>query len=236
MKTVILGGGAMGNVLAEMAEQDESFEVVGIIDPLKGEKLSDAGDSDVVIDFSNPANLEMIKEYCTEKNCAAVIATTGYSEEQQAEIELLGTEVPVVFSANYSMGVNIMKLIISEITPILSGSFDIEIIEKHHNKKLDAPSGTAKMLLEAADPADEFDHVFGREGNRKRGHEIGVHAVRAGTIAGEHTIIYAGEDEILEIKHTAGSKKIFAAGALKAALFTQRVSKGFYTMEEVLFG
>ena len=204
MKTVILGGGAMGNVLAEMAEQDENFEVVGIIDPLKGEKLSDAGDADVVIDFSNPANLEMIKEYCTEKNCAAVIATTGYSEEQQAEIELLGTEVPVVFSANYSMGVNIMKRIISEITPILSGSFDIEI--------------------------------FGREGNRKRGHEIGVHAVRAGTIAGEHTVIYAGEDEILEIKHTAGSKKIFAAGALKAALFTQRVSKGFYTMEEVIFG
>lgn len=236
MKTVILGGGAMGNVLAEMAEQDENFEVVGIIDPLKGEKLSDAGDADVVIDFSNPANLEMIKEYCTEKNCAAVIATTGYSEEQQAEIELLGTEVPVVFSANYSMGVNIMKRIISEITPILSGSFDIEIIEKHHNKKLDAPSGTAKMLLAAADEENDYEHVFGRDGNRKRGKEIGVHAVRGGTIAGEHTVIYAGNDEILEIKHTAGSKKIFAAGALKAAEFAASAQAGFYNMEDVLFG
>lgn len=236
MKIIILGGGAMGKVLAGAAEENDEFEVVGMIDPLKGEKLSDISDADAVIDFSNPANLDMIKEYCTEKNCAAVIATTGYTEEQQRDIELLGTEVPVVFSANYSMGVNIMKRIISEITPVLSGSFDIEIIEKHHNKKLDAPSGTAKMLLEAADPSNEFEHIFGREGNRKRGHEIGVHAVRAGTIAGEHTIIYAGEDEILEIKHTAGSKRIFAAGALKAALFTQKVSKGFYTMEEVLFG
>lgn len=236
MKIIILGGGAMGKVLSDMANETDGFEVAGIIDPLAGEKLGDIDDADAVIDFSNPANLGMIEEYCREKNCAAVIATTGFSDEEIRRIELLGTDVPVVFSANYSLGINVMKRIVAEITPILSGSFDIEIVEKHHNKKLDAPSGTAKMLLEAADPDGGFDHVFGRHGNAKRAHEIGVHAIRGGTIAGEHTVIYAGEDEILEIKHTAGSKKIFATGALKAAQFTQTIMKGYYTMEEVLFG
>ena len=112
----------------------------------------------------------------------------------------------------------------------------MEIVEKHHNQKVDAPSGTAKMLLSAADPDGAYDHVYGREGNRKRGKEIGIHAVRAGSIAGEHTVLYAGDDELLEIKHTAGSKKIFAAGALKAAAFAAEAKSGYYTMEDVLFG
>ena len=144
--------------------------------------------------------------------------------------------MPVVFSANYSLGINVMKRVVAEITPILEDAFDIEIIEKHHNKKLDAPSGTAKMLLAAADGENKYEHVFGREGNRKRGKEIGVHALRCGTIAGEHTVIYAGNDEILEIKHTALSKKIFASGAIKAAAFAAGAKPGFYTMEDVLFG
>ena len=123
-----------------------------------------------------------------------------------------------------------------ELVSDLEDAFDIDIVEKHHNRKLDAPSGTAKMLLAAADESDAYEHVFGRDGNRKRGREIGVHAVRGGTIAGEHTVIYAGEDEILEIKHTAGSKKIFASGALKAAGFTADAEPGLYSMEDVLFG
>ena len=155
---------------------------------------------------------------------------------QLAEIDELAKVVPVVFSANYSLGVNVMKRVIAEITPILEDAFDIEIIEKHHNKKLDAPSGTAKMLLAAADGEGKYDHIFGREGNRKRGKEIGVHAIRAGSIAGEHTVIYAGEDEILEVKHTAGSKKIFASGALTAAAFAKDAAAGLYSMEDVLFG
>jgi 4-hydroxy-tetrahydrodipicolinate reductase len=118
----------------------------------------------------------------------------------------------------------------------LEDTFDIEIIEKHHNKKLDSPSGTAKMLLAAADSAGAYEHVFGREGNRKRGKEIGIHAIRGGTIAGEHTVIYAGEDEIIEVKHSAGSKRIFAAGAIKAAAFAISASAGLYSMEDVLFG
>jgi len=236
MNVVILGGGAMGNVLSQMTEEKEGLSLEGVIDPLAGQSLDDIQNADVVIDFSHPANLGMLIDYCTKNNCPAVIATTGYDAGQIAQIEQLAQTVPVVFSANYSLGVNVMKRVIAEITPILEDAFDIEIIEKHHNKKLDSPSGTAKMLLAAADEGGKYEHIFGREGNRKRGKEIGVHAIRGGSIAGEHTVIYAGEDEILEVKHTAGSKKIFAAGALKAAVFAADAGKGYYTMEDVLFG
>lgn len=226
----------MGHVLAQMIEEKDGFALAGIVDPLKGETLAELSGVDVVIDFSNPANLPMVISYCEEHGCPAVIATTGFSEDEVAQIEALAQKVPVVFSANYSLGINVMKRVVAEITPILEGAFDIEIIEKHHNKKLDAPSGTAKMLLSAADPDGSYDHIYGREGNRKRGREIGIHAIRAGSIAGEHTVLYAGEDELLEIKHTAGSKKIFAAGALKAAAFAAEAGSGYYTMEDVLFG
>ncbi len=236
MRIAVLGGGAMGRVLAGMIEEKDGFELAGVIEPLEGQKPEDLDGVDAIIDFSNPANLEMLVKYCRDTGCPAVIATTGYTEEQTEKIEELGKSVPVIFSANYSLGINVMKRIIAEITPILEDAFDIEIIEKHHNKKLDAPSGTAKMLLAAADENDSYEHVFGREGNRKRGKEIGVHAIRGGTIAGEHTVIYAGNDEILEVKHTALSKKIFASGALRAAQFAAAADPGFYTMEDVLFG
>ena len=235
MKVAIMGKGAMGHVLADMVAE-KGWELAGIVEPLDDETLDDIGVADVVIDFSNPANLDMIVSYCRQNQVPAVIATTGFDVDQEQEIRELATDVPVVFAANFSLGINVMKRIIAEITPILKSNFDIEIIEKHHNKKLDAPSGTAKMLLEAADPADQYDHVYGREGNRKRANEIGIHAIRGGTIAGEHTVIYAGTDEIIEIKHTATSKKIFAAGALRAAEFTQNKAAGFHTMEDVLFG
>lgn len=236
MRTAILGGGAMGKVLAGMVEENEDYELAGVIEPMEGQRPEDLGGFDVIIDFSNPANLQMLADYCRASGCPAVIATTGFEAEQLKEIEKLAETVPVVFSANYSLGINVMKRVIAEITPILEDTFDIEIIEKHHNKKLDAPSGTAKMLLEAADADGSYEHVFGRDGNRKRGREIGVHAIRGGTIAGEHTVIYAGTDEILEVKHTAGSKKIFAAGALKAAAFAAQAQPGLYSMEDVLFG
>lgn len=237
MNVAILGGGAMGKVLAQMTEEKEGFELVGIVEPLEGKSLNDIEKRvDVVIDFSNPANLNMLCGYCAEKGCAAVIATTGYSDEQHEQIKDLSKKVPVVFSANYSLGVNVLKRVIAEITPILEDNFDIEIVEMHHNKKLDAPSGTAKMLLAAADGSGKYEHIYGREGNRKRGNEIGIHTLRGGTVAGEHTVIYAGDDEIVEIKHRAGSKKIFASGALKAAAFAKDAEVGYYTMEDILFG
>ena len=247
MRVAILGSGAMGKVLAQMIEEKEGYELAGVVEPLSGgtlEALHEEGCGgaetgkpiDVVIDFSHPANLNMLCEYCEKYGCPAVIATTGLTEEQITKIEDLATKVAVVFSANYSLGVNVMKRVIAEITPILEDAFDIEIVEMHHNKKLDAPSGTAKMLLAAADGEGKYDHVYGREGMRKRGHEIAVHTLRGGTVAGEHTVIYAGEDEIIEVKHRAGSKKIFAAGALKAAAFAKDAEVGYYTMEDILFG
>ena len=168
----------MGHVLAQMIEEKEGFALAGIVNPLNGETLADLDGVDVVIDFSNPANLQMVIAYCEEHKCPAVIATTGFSDEETAQIEALGQKVPVVFPANYSLGINVMKRVVAEITPILEDAFDIEIIEKHHNKKLDAPSGTAKILLSAADPDGSYDHVYGREGNRKRGKEIGIHAIQ----------------------------------------------------------
>lgn len=236
MRVAIMGKGAMGNVLSAMVEEKEGFELAGVVEPLNGEKLDDLTDVDVVIDFSHPANLPAVAEYCQANAIPAVIATTAYGDEEMEMLRRLATQVPVVFSANYSLGINVMKRVLAEITPVLEELFDIEILEMHHNKKLDSPSGTALMLLDAVDPADQYDHVFGREGNRKRAKEIGIHALRGGTVAGVHEVMFAGTDEIFSIRHEAGSKKIFAAGALKAAAYTQRVAAGFYTMEEVLFG
>ena len=233
----ILGAGAMGNVLSQMIDDADDAVCVGVVDPLNGGALEDLGDApDVVIDFSNPANLDMLIDYCVTNNCPAVIATTGFGEEQKALIAGLSRRVPVVFAANFSLGITVMRRVLAEITPILEATFDMEVIEKHHNKKLDSPSGTAKMLVAAMNPDHEYEEVNGREGNRKRGKEIGIHAVRGGTIAGEHDVIFAGEDEILEIRHTAGSKKIFAAGAVTAARFVQTAEPGLYDMENVLFG
>lgn len=234
IKAAILGAGAMGKVLAQTIEEQEGIAVAAMVEPRGGETLK--GDADVVIDFSNPDNLEMLVGFCEERGCPAVIATTGFKPEQQEKIKALAQRVPVVFAANFSLGITIMRRVLSEIAPVLEDSFDMEVIEKHHNKKLDSPSGTAKMLVAALNSRGDYEEVHGREGNRKRGKEIGIHAVRGGTIAGEHDVIFAGEDEILEIKHTAGSKKIFAAGAVKAARFTQGAKPGLYDMEDVLFG
>lgn len=234
IKAAILGAGAMGKVLAQTIEEQEDISVAAMVEPRNGETLE--GDVDVVIDFSNPDNLEMLVEFCEAAGCPAVIATTGFEPEQQEKIKALAQQVPVVFAANFSLGITIMRRVLSEIAPVLEDSFDMEVIEKHHNKKLDSPSGTAKMLVAALNSKGDYEEVHGREGNRKRGKEIGIHAVRGGTIAGEHDVIFAGQDEILEIKHTAGSKKIFAAGAVKAARFTQTAESGLYDMEDVLFG
>lgn len=237
MNVAILGAGAMGKVLSQTVLEQEGAELAGVVEPRNGETLQGLGNPiDVVIDFSNPANLEMLLDYCSANNCPAVIATTGFTQEQEAKIAELAKQVPVVFAANFSLGITVMRRVLSEIAPILEGAFDMEVIEKHHNKKLDSPSGTAKMLVAALNPDGAYEEVNGREGNRKRGKEIGIHAIRGGTIAGEHDVIFAGEDEILEIKHTAGSKKIFAAGAVTAARFTQTAAAGLYDMENVLFG
>jgi len=236
MNIAIVGTGAMGKVLVSLIDDKEGLQCVGAIEPMLGESLSDIQEKiDAVIDFSHPANLNMIDVFARESKCGVVFATTGFTEEQINQIQELAKVVPVVYTANFSLGVTVMRRVLAEITPILKDDFDMEIIEKHHNKKLDAPSGTAKALLESMNPDHEYDEVFGREGNRKRGKEIGIHAIRGGTIVGEHTAIYAGEDEIIEIKHIANSKRIFAVGAIRAAEFVVGKKAGLYDMEQVLF-
>ena len=178
----------------------------------------------------------MILSYCREQEVPCVLSTTGFSPAQEAMCRELSAYTPVVRTQNTSLGINIMEEILRTITPVLKDRFDIEIIEKHHNKKIDAPSGTAKMLARAIEESGDFPEVHGRDGvcPRQKG-EIGIHAIRGGTIVGEHTVLFAGDDELIEIKHTALSKQVFVAGAIKAAEFALSAPKGFYSMGDALF-
>lgn len=226
MKIVISGHGRTGSILQEMINENKNMS----------EATAEDGDFDVIIDFSHPDNLEKIKEYALKYKKPVVIATTGYTKRQELSIEEMSKSVAVVFSPNFSPGITLMQRLISEITPLLKDSFDMEIIEKHHRNKLDAPSGTANLLLYAADPDNEYCVKHGRFGNGKREKEIGIHSLRCGSISGEHSVIFAGEDEVIEITHRAVSNRIFAAGALKAALFALEQMPGLYSMQDVLLG
>ena len=244
-KVLVIGAGSMGRLIHEIAQGDEErFVSLGTVEPLNGETIQSVcwhkcDNPDVIIDFSNPANLDMICEYAKNESCAVVIATTGYSPEQEEQIKELAQQVPVIKSANFSLGIAVMKHMLEDIAPVLKDAFDIEVLEKHHNKKIDAPSGTAKMLIDILDSTGGYKKQYGRVGIGLRGKDIGVHAIRGGTIVGEHTVMFAGEDEVLEIKHTASSKRIFAVGALEAAKFICEKNRsgavGIYSVEEVLF-
>lgn len=237
MKAALVGYGKTGQAVKLALEEAEGIQCIGVISSRELSSLSVLEDKpDVIIDFSHPMNLDMIHAYAQKNPTPLILGTTGYAPEQIKLIEALAEKMPVVYTSNFSLGVNIFQKVLKQITPVLRDSFDIELIEKHHNRKLDAPSGTAKMLLTALEEGKEYHKVYGREGMRKRGEEIGVHSIRAGSIAGEHTVIYAGEDEILEITHKAGSNKIFARGAVLAAKFAAGQKPGLYDMGDVLFG
>ncbi|MDR1405756.1 MAG: 4-hydroxy-tetrahydrodipicolinate reductase [Prevotellaceae bacterium] len=235
----IIGYGNMGRVL-EQAARERGVAIAAIAGKLPGsdvyaELSALNADVDCIIDFSHHSNIEKILRYARENNKPLVIAVTGFSEAQQKQIQAASATVPIVFSQNLSLGVNILKEVAVYISRALGSRFDIELIEKHHNRKEDAPSGTAKMLLSALCATGEKNIVNGRHGLQKRAeNEIGVHAVRGGTIVGEHSVIFAGNDEIIEIKHTALSKRIFADGALRAAAFLISQPAGLYGMDEVL--
>jgi len=240
MRVGLIGYGAMSRQVLERLEEVYDMECAGIVSSspmgtaLSLEEL--AGQLDVVIDFSHPDNLAMIVDFVKHHPIPLVLATTGYSEEQIAEVRKIAQVVPVVFAANCSLGVTVMARIVGEVSRVLGDTFDIEIIEKHHHKKLDAPSGTAKMLADAVDPEGEYARKYGRSGYDKRQKEIGIHAVRGGSITGEHTVMFAGSDEVLEITHKAGSKQIYANGALRAARYLKDRQPGLYDMSDVLFG
>lgn len=220
MNLVICGiNGAMGKVLQQEADTYDNLKIIGSLSPRTGNTGQDINEKpDVVIDFSNTSNIDFLIEYAIKENCALLICTTGFSEDQKNKITEAGKYIPVMLSSNTSLGVNALRKILKNISAELNG-FDIDIFERHHNKKKDSPSGTAKTLAEDIMKATGRDHIE-------------THAMRAGTIPGEHVVIFSGVDEILEIKHTAFSKKIFARGAYDIALRLCEKPAGFYSTEE----
>ena len=231
MKILQIGTGAMGALLAAELEKEHELTVVSFSKDIPEEKF------DAVIDFSHPDNISDLAKYLENYPTATVIATTGFDESQKSIISNLSEKMPVLFSGNFSIGVILMNRLVKEMTRVLADSFDIEIIEKHHNKKIDAPSGTANMLLDSINEELDYKVVHGRSGVQPREKkEIGVHAVRGGTIVGEHEVIFAGTDELLTIKHEALSKMIFVKGAITGMNWLVNQKTGMYSMNEVLFG
>lgn len=239
--------GKMGQVIARLLSEDEEAKVSFGFDINTERKnsfpvysdISDIKESaDVVLDFSNPASLGSITEYCILKNVPAVIATTGLSSDQISDIDKLSKKVAVFRSANMSVGINLLINLVKKAAAVLDGKFDIEIVEKHHNQKIDAPSGTALMIADEISDSlkNKPEYVYDRHSMRKKRskNEIGIHSVRGGTIVGEHEAIFAGNDEIIEIKHTAMSKEIFAVGGIKAAKFLVGKKPGMYDMHMLI--
>lgn len=239
--------GAMGQVLVDLISDSKHRVVAGFANkslekfnfPVYTSLTDVEEEVDLVIDFSQPTSLKALLDYGKSNNIPLVIATTGYTDEEEQAIREASSEISILFAKNMSLGINMTEKIVEQLAHALP-QFDIEIIEKHHRYKKDSPSGTAKMLVEAAKAgrSDESPVLEGRSGHydERIKNEIGVMAVRGGTIVGEHTVLFAGEDEVIEIKHSAQSKKVFANGALTAAEFLVEQAPGLYDMNDVLGG
>ena len=239
MKIVVYGAGVMAQYVKESI-LNTGNEFLGFIDPLGNGDYVTLKNTDIeyegIIDFSHFSLLEEVLESAIEKNVPLLIATTGHSEEQLKKINEAADKIPLIKATNTSVGVSVLNEIVAYATKLLQG-FDIEIIEKHHNRKIDAPSGTANTLLEIINEnlKEEYDTVYGREGHSKRKEkEIGMHSIRGGNIVGEHSVIFAENDEIIEIKHEALSRKIFSDGSVKAINYLKGKKPGMYTMKDVL--
>ena len=245
MTKIIMNGcnGKMGQVISRLVSEDESVEIVCGVDintdlqnpyPVVKSIEEFEGKADVVIDFSHPSSLTSVLNYCRRTKTPVVLATTGFSAEDKAAFENAAQEIPVFFSANMSLGINLLISLAKQAAKLLEGNFDIEIVERHHNKKIDAPSGTALAIADAIDETLSYpaEYVFDRHSVRRKrkGTEIGISAVRGGTIVGDHEIIFAGNDEVIELSHHAASKEVFAVGAIKAAKFMVGKNAGLYDM------
>ena len=197
------------------------------------------GKADVIVDFSHHAALSSLLTYAERTGTPLVVCTTGHTEEELAEMREAASRVPVFFSRNMSLGINLLMALCRRAAATLGADFDVEIIEKHHNKKLDAPSGTALMLadcIKEADASEAHPYVYERHSERRaraRG-EIGISAVRGGTIVGEHEVLFCGKDEVITLAHSATSREVFATGALRAAHFMVGRPAGFYNMDDVV--
>lgn len=250
MTRIILHGchGQMGRMVEKMISESyiHDCEIVAGVDPgglvsvFRDIKCCDV-EADVVIDFSAASAVDSLVDYCCEHELPVVICTTGLSEEQLSHIEEAAYEIPIMQSANMSMGISLVKRIITDCVKTLANvGFDIEIVERHHNRKADAPSGTALMLAESMNTAmgHKYQYVYGRgAGGKRKENEIGISSVRGGTIVGDHDIIFAGTDEVITFSHSAYSKAVFAKGAIEAAIYLAREGKkgnaGMYTIDDM---
>ena len=250
MIKVILNGanGAMGKVVAELVASDENMEIVAGVDlntdtksvfPIFDDIRKIDIEADAVIDFASVKAVDNLLDFIEEKKSPAVICTTGLSDAQIDRIKGLSSAVPILRSANMSLGINILSKVLVDIAPTLrKAGFDIEIVEAHHRRKLDAPSGTAILLADAVnknmDEKLEYTYDRSKRHEPRKDDEIGLSSVRGGTIVGDHEVIFAGEDEVISFNHRAYSRKIFANGAISAAKFLVGKSKGLYDMSDVI--
>lgn len=239
--------GKMGKTIYNCIKEREDCTVVAGID-LYTEKYADfpivANPSelevkpDVIIDFSNPASLDGLLEYCLVTGTPIVVASTGYSDEQIQKIKNASQQIPVFFTFNMSLGINLLVELAKKAASVLGNQFDVEIVEKHHNQKIDAPSGTAIMLANAINETlnNSKHYIYDRHSRRQKREksEIGMHAIRGGTIVGEHDVIFAGHDEVITLSHSATSKTVFAEGSINAAVFLKDQPAGLYDMSMLI--
>ena len=240
--------GKMGQVITGLIKADEAIEIVAGVDAYTGinhaypvfESIEKCNvPADVVIDFSNASAADGLLDYCVEKQIPVVLCTTGLTKEQLEKVEESAKKVAVLKSANMSLGINLLLKLLQDATKVLGpAGFDIELIEKHHNQKVDAPSGTALALADSINESmnHQYTYVYDRSQVRQKRDqkEIGISAVRGGTIVGDHEVIYAGADEVIEFKHTAYSKTVFGKGAVEAAKFLAGKPAGKYDMSDVI--
>ena len=252
MVKIIMHGccGHMGQVISDLVEKDTNAEIVAGIDvtdkgntsyPVFTDIHECKTEADVLIDFSSAKAADALLDYCVERSLPVVLCTTGLSDEQLAKVEDTAKKIPVLKSANMSLGINTLMKLIQDVAKVLAtAGFDMEIVEKHHRLKLDAPSGTALALADSLNEAmdNQYHYVYDRGQRRQQrdDKEIGISAVRGGTIVGEHEVIFAGTDEVIEFKHTAYSKAIFGKGAIEAAKYLAGKPAGRYDMADVIEG
>ncbi len=236
----------MGRAVAEAAKAGDAVQIVAGIDRYKVDRDFPVFDSpdqchveaDCVIDFSNPSVTLDVVNMCSRLGTPLIMATTGLDQERQDALEQLSKTVPVFTSANMSLGVNLLIRLSKMAAAMLEGSFDIEIVERHHNQKLDAPSGTALALADAINDTlhTKDTYVYDRHSRReaRNPHEIGISSIRGGNIVGEHEVLFAGRDEVLSLTHRATSREVFAVGALRAAEFIAGKAPGRYSMNDLM--
>ncbi len=249
MTRIILNGcnGKMGQAITKVAAASESVSIVAGLDindclpntyPVFTNPEKCGIEADVIVDFSHPSALDLLLDFAVKRNMPVVVATTGLSKEQKQKLVDISTKIPVFFSANMSLGINLLIELAKKAAKVLDGNFDIEIVEQHHNQKIDAPSGTALAIADGINEVIEntAEYVYDRHSVRKKRqkNEIGLHSVRGGTIVGKHNVIFAGQDEIIEISHEASSKEVFAVGAVKAAVFMKDRPCGYYSMSDLI--